>query len=129
MYASCAAVLVSGRTRVRRSDSLCPSRCRERGLSDAAEARSCAREKLDETLGCLRRHGVTAAGRLGSADPVAAIAEALADFPADEILIFTGPDEDSWWLHKETLERAHARFQPPIAQVVLNPPRALAEVA
>jgi hypothetical protein len=96
---------------------------------DEGEARSSARDRLDEVLDGLRRDGVTATGHLGGVDPVTAIAEALADFPADEILIFTGPDEESWWLHKETLERAHARFQLPIAQVVLNPPRDLAAVA
>jgi hypothetical protein len=58
---------------------------------DEGEARRSAREELDEILDGLRRDGVTATGQVGSADPEAAIEEALADFPADEIMIFTGP--------------------------------------
>jgi hypothetical protein len=88
-----------------------------------------AREKLGETLARLRRYGVTADARLGSGEPVAAIEDALVDFAADEILFFTGPDRDSWWLHKEALERVYARFHLPTAHVVLNPPRELSGAA
>ena len=93
--------------------------------AEEINARRSARAKLDEALECLRQQGVTATAHLGSADPVAAIGDALADFPADEVLIFTGPDPESWWLHKEVVERAHVRFRLPTAQVVLKPRREL----
>jgi ABC-type nitrate/sulfonate/bicarbonate transport system substrate-binding protein len=133
-YESCGPEELSCRARERADPDttiqfVAPVRLARAWERDEGDARRSAVEKLGEVVASLRREGLTAAARVGSADPVAAIDEALADFPADEILMFTGPDQDSWWLHKTMLERAHERFRLQIVQVVINPPRRLAEVA
>ena len=58
-----------------------------RWTSDDAEDRAHAEERLEESIGCLRKHGLRAHGTLGDADPVQAVADALHQFPAEEIVI------------------------------------------
>ena len=52
-----------------------------RWTSDDSEDRALAEERLEASIGCLRRHGLRAHGTLGDADPVQAIADALFGFP------------------------------------------------
>src|SRR5262245_11458185 len=58
-----------------------------RWASDEDRARRRAAERLRAHLEHLERRGVHAEGRVGDADPLLAIADALATFPADEIVI------------------------------------------
>ena len=56
-------------------------------LSDEDTARRGAEERAIEWVDRLERHGVHAEGRIGDADPLLAIADALRTFAADEIVI------------------------------------------
>jgi nucleotide-binding universal stress UspA family protein len=56
-------------------------------LSDEDGARRRAGERAAECVDRLERAGAHARGSVGDADPVQAIADALATFPADEIVI------------------------------------------
>ena len=58
-------------------------------LSDEDPARRLAAERLAATVDRLGRVGVRAEGRVGDADPMLAISDALRTFPADEI-VFAG---------------------------------------
>jgi hypothetical protein len=87
-------------------------------LSDVDEALARARERLDLATIALRRRGVIARGEIGDADPMLAIADALASFPADEILIATLPAGRSNWIERGLVEKATARFGIPIAHLV-----------
>ena len=58
-------------------------------LSDEDPARRLAAERLAATVERLSRIGVQAEGRVGDADPMLAISDALRMFPADEI-VFAG---------------------------------------
>jgi hypothetical protein len=58
-----------------------------RWASDEDRARRRAAERLRAYLDQLEKRGVHAEGRVGDADPLLAIADALAMFPADEIVI------------------------------------------
>jgi hypothetical protein len=89
-----------------------------RWLSDVDEALARARERLDLAITALRRRGVIARGEIGDADPMLAIADALASFPADEILIATLPASRSNWIERGLVEKAAARFGIPIAPLV-----------
>jgi nucleotide-binding universal stress UspA family protein len=60
-------------------------------LSDDDTARRRAGERLTGFIELLERRGVHAGGRVGDADPLLAIADALVTFPADEIVIAAGP--------------------------------------
>ena len=46
----------------------------------------------------------------GDADPVTAIEDALRQFPADEIVVVTRPDEQATWLERGRGEDAEERF-------------------
>jgi hypothetical protein len=61
-------------------------------LSDEDPARRRAEGRLAAVVGRLRRTVVHIEGRVGDADPLQAIADALATFPADEILISARPE-------------------------------------
>ena len=63
-------------------------------LSDEDPSRRRAAERLAATLDRLSRGGVRAEGRVGDADVMLAISDALRTFPADEI-VFVGEPEHS----------------------------------
>ena len=62
-----------------------------RWLSDEDEARRRAERLVEAFVELLERSGVHAEGRVGDADPLLAIADALPTFPADEIVIAGRP--------------------------------------
>ena len=82
-------------------------------MSDDAGARRRAQERLDTWVDRLGRRGVRVTGRIGDADPLLAIADALPTFPADEIII-AGQRERTAMLFDELVTRARDRFTLPI---------------
>ena len=84
-----------------------------RWLSDDDEARRVAEERLAACVDRLERAGVHASGRVGDADPVQAIADALPTFAADEVVIAAHPVRSSG-LGREVARRARSRFGLPI---------------
>ncbi|HEX8122232.1 MAG TPA: hypothetical protein VF549_13305 [Solirubrobacteraceae bacterium] len=61
-------------------------------MSDADEAIADASERADETASALRSEGAHARTETGESDPVVAVRDALATFPADRILVFGDDD-------------------------------------
>ncbi len=82
-----------------------------RWASDDDRARRQAAERLDAYLEQLERDGVHAEGRIGDADPLLAIADALTTFHADEIVIAT--DARTRYGAEELALRARQRFSLP----------------
>ena len=80
-----------------------------RWLSDDDHARRRAEERATAFVARLEQQGVHAAGRVGDADPLLAIADALPTFPADEIVIAAEPERAD-----ELLVRAHDHFALPV---------------
>ena len=91
-----------------------------RWTSDDAEDRAHAEERLEESIGCLRKHGLRAHGTLGDADPVQAVADALHQFPAEEIVICLEEPEQAHWLHKGVVERTTNRFSVPVTEIAVK---------
>ena len=89
-------------------------------LSDVDEAVAAAERRLDTSLAALVEMGIDAQGRVGDANPIQAMADALRTFPADEIIISTHPRGRSNWLEKGVVERARERFDQPITHVVVD---------
>jgi len=87
-------------------------------VSDVDEALARAHERLDLAVAALRKRGIFARGEIGDADPLHAIEDALARFPADEIVIATLPAGRSNWIERGLVEKATARFGIPIAHLV-----------
>jgi nucleotide-binding universal stress UspA family protein len=78
-------------------------------LSDDDGARRTAAERLAACLDRLERVGVHAKGKVGDADPLQAIADALPTFAADEIVIAAHPERS-----RGLASRARERFALPI---------------
>ena len=89
-------------------------------MSDTDRALRAAEERLAGCLARLRDAGVRATGEVGDADPLLAMEDAMASFPADEIVIGTHPEERSNWLARDIVARACARFGLPVAHVVVD---------
>ena len=89
-------------------------------MSDSDAALGAAGQRLHSTLARLRQAGVRASGEVGDADPLRAMEDAIHIFPADEIVIGTHPEERSNWLSHDLVARACARFELPVAHVVVD---------
>ena len=89
----------------------------QHALGDSDTARRSARERLATCLEELRRRGVAALGEVGPSDPVAAAAEALRQYPADEVLLVTTPIERDRWYEEGLLERARRTLRTPVRHI------------
>jgi hypothetical protein len=64
---------------------------------------------------------------VGDSDPVKAIEDALREFPADEVLVITHPDDDASWLEAGSGKTAQTRFTLPIRLVTVAEDGSLTE--
>jgi len=84
-------------------------------MSDADEAIEDARLAGAETVSELWDEGVKAQGKIGESEPLLAIQDALATFPADRIVIFARDDDDDRRYREEDLcGEAAKRFDVPV---------------
>lgn len=80
-------------------------------VTDAEESeREAARARLTEALQRLASVGVVARGILGDDDPLQAIGDALAGFPASEILLVAPERGQRGWLDQDLEARARDTF-------------------
>jgi len=82
--------------------------------SDNDEATARAEEVQQETVERLSEDDVDAVGDTGESDPLLALHDALATFPADEVVIFTRPEEDQNWAEGDLLEQAREQLSLPV---------------
>ena len=87
-------------------------------FSDEDGAREAAEERLARSIERLGLDGISTYGWVGDADPLEAIADALAVFEADQLIISTHPEARSNWLARDVVRRAQERFGLPTAHVV-----------
>jgi hypothetical protein len=64
-------------------------------MSDVDEAIEHAQEAADESAERLTEDGIDAVGDTGESEPVIALQDALATFPADQIVVFAHPGEET----------------------------------
>ena len=88
--------------------------------SDEDQARAAAEERLGRSIAELERSGIPARGKVGDADPVQAIEDALRTFGPDLIVISTHPLGRSNWLEQGVVTSARERFAVPITHVVVD---------
>ncbi len=79
--------------------------------SDDRRSRRAAQRRIDDVLAELARLGYYARGRVGDADPLQAVADALHFFPADRIIVASPPEEHANWRARNLVARIRARFQ------------------
>ena len=89
-------------------------------VSDSDEAIGEAEAAQEETVERLEEAGVDAAGDTGESEPVVAIQDALATFPADRIVIFSHPESDRDYREDEGLADAEARFGVPVRHALIS---------
>jgi GABA permease len=83
---------------------------------DATKA--AAERRLAHMLDVLDGNGLDAAGELGDYRPLRALANAVATFNPDQLVISTLPAEDSTWLRYDVVDRARTTYPMPVLHVV-----------
>jgi hypothetical protein len=76
--------------------------------------------RLEASLERLHAAGIRARGRVGAADPLQAVSDALDGFAADEIVLATTAHRRPLWSSRNLVERVRRRFAGPIFHVVLD---------
>jgi hypothetical protein len=89
------------------------------------DARTEAASLADKTAEATPTEDVEA--RVGDADPLKAIEDALRTFDADEILVVAHRDDEAVWLEEGIGATAQARFSLPVARVTVAEDGSLAE--
>lgn len=90
--------------------------------SDVDAAREAAEGRLAETVAAFEAAGISTRADVGSESPLEAIADALAVFAADEIVVVTPPLERTNWLEESIVERARALYTLPVSHLVVEAP-------
>jgi GABA permease len=80
-----------------------------------------AQERLDRTLRVLHAENLKADGALGSYRPLRALADAVAEFHPDRLVICTLPEDRSAWLRYDVVDRAREAYDLPVTHVVVEP--------
>lgn len=88
--------------------------------SDVDAGRAAAGRRLAETVAAFEAAGISAWGEVGSESPLEAIADALALFAADEIVVATRPPERPNWLEEGVVERARGLYEQPVSHLVVE---------
>jgi hypothetical protein len=88
--------------------------------SDNDEAIERADEVQQESVERMSEEGVDAVGDTGEVDPLLALQDALATFPADEIVIFTHPGDERNWAEDDLVEQAQQRFSQPVRHLEVS---------
>jgi methyl coenzyme M reductase subunit C-like uncharacterized protein (methanogenesis marker protein 7) len=89
-------------------------------VSDSDEAIADAREAAAESVAALAGAGADAHATTGESEPLLALQDALAQFPADLVLIFVRPTDEQRYKEEEVVEQARARFDVPIRAATLT---------
>jgi hypothetical protein len=83
-------------------------------VSDPDEAIAKAESAEEESVERLRAEGIDAEGETGESDPVLALEDALATFPADRIVIFRHPAGEEAYLEDHVIDAARDRLGVPV---------------
>src|SRR5215216_6204190 len=59
--------------------------------------------------------------QVGDPDPLKAIADALREFPADEVIVATRPEDEATWLERGAGDEAKERFGVPVTHLAVEP--------
>jgi hypothetical protein len=100
-----------------------PAHETNRWIIDEGAALAEATGRLETCSECLAESGIAPAKRVGDPDAVQAIADALAGFPADQVLLVAPPPRRSW-RRRSVIDRARNAFHVPIEHIVVSAGRA-----
>jgi hypothetical protein len=86
-------------------------------VSDSDEAIADAESTAEQTVAALRERGVPARGTTGDSEPLTALQDALATYPADRVLVFARGDEGARYREDDVLGEAERRFGVPVTEI------------
>jgi hypothetical protein len=86
-------------------------------MSDADEAIADAESAGQETADALSAQGANARATTGEGEPLLALQDALATFPADRILVFVREGDESRYREEDIVGEAERRFGVPVTEV------------
>lgn len=82
--------------------------------------RGAAQLRIDLAAAFLRQEDIELSGEIGDEDPFTATTDALAVFPADEIIVSTLPETRSGWLRRDLIERIQEGTGRPVQHIVTD---------
>jgi hypothetical protein len=83
-------------------------------MSDADEAIAKAQAVQEETVERLEQEGIDAAGDTGESEPLAALEDALATFPAERVVIVTHPAGEELPGERDLVAQASEQLDRPV---------------
>jgi hypothetical protein len=86
-------------------------------VSDADEAIADAESAAEQTAAQLRDSGAQARATAGDSEPLVALEDALATYPADRVLVFVRADDRSRYREEDVLGEAEQRFGVPVTEI------------
>jgi hypothetical protein len=86
-------------------------------VSDADEAIAEAESAAEETAAALREQGTRARATTGESEPLVALQDALATYPADRVLVFVRDEDGARYREDDVLGEAQRRFGVPVTQI------------
>jgi hypothetical protein len=90
-------------------------------VSDIDADASKADERMQAIVGSIDASGQHAAvGTVGDEDPLQAVADALATFPADALILAVHAPESANWRERRLGERVRERFGIPVTEMTLD---------
>jgi hypothetical protein len=86
-------------------------------MSDSDEAIEEAESTAEQTAAELRDRGATARATTGESEPLLALQDALATFPADRVLVFVRDEDAARYREDDVIGEAERRFGVPVTEV------------
>jgi hypothetical protein len=86
-------------------------------VSDADEAIADAESAAEQTAAQLRDRGAQARATAGDSEPLVALEDALATYPADRVLVFVRANDRARYREEDVLGEAEQRFGVPVTEI------------
>jgi hypothetical protein len=86
-------------------------------VSDSDEAIEEAESAAERTAAALREGGAQARATTGESEPLLALQDALATFPADRVLVFVRDEDEARYREDDVIGEAERRFDVPVTEV------------
>jgi hypothetical protein len=85
-------------------------------MSDSDEAIDEAESTAQQTAAALRERGASARAQTGESEPLLALQDALATFPADRVLVFVRDEDAARYREDDVIGEAERRFGVPVTE-------------
>jgi hypothetical protein len=86
-------------------------------VSDADEAIAEAESAAEQTAAQLRERGAKARATTGESEPLVALQDALATYPADRVVVFVRGEDRARYREDDVLGEAQQRFGVPVTEI------------